>query len=379
MKLITLQKEDNILLKDTITDYSNPNYIYLPITMDANFKIAPKSYIHRGDLLYDLTYSPISGKILGLRECYSTAGFSKFLVIQNDFKEKTSKKLGVRKNFNMSKEEFLDLLSKYDNKLLNLFNNSFNKIIVNSIEEQPYVGNFMYINMYYSKETLDMLDALSDIFNINDIKIVLKDTDYNSVNSLNNIIGMYPNISLQFLPDKYLISRKENLDRYLNLKDNYLYLNLDDVYSLYQYIKRRKIKEEQIITITGNAIENPQVIKCKVGTSLYDLINSVIKIKDTDFVTLVSSLFNNQEIDYKRFIITNDLKVIYIMKKRSLEEHECIKCGKCNEICPVDIKVSNLVKNRPCNILQCVHCGLCTYICPSFININKYLDGDNHE
>ena len=55
MKLVTLQKPYNLILKDTITEYLNPNYIYLPINNDSKFEIDPKEYIYRGQLIYDLT------------------------------------------------------------------------------------------------------------------------------------------------------------------------------------------------------------------------------------------------------------------------------------------------------------------------------------
>ena len=380
MKLVTLKKDYNLLLKDTITEYLNPNFVYLPIKLETKFKIDPKGYIYRGEELYNYQYSPISGKILGLRECYSTYGFSKFLVVENDFKEKTINRLGVRKNLSkISRDELLNLLKEYDENFYNEFSKTFKKIMISGIEEQPYVGNFMYINTNYTKEILDMIDSLGDIFDINDINLLIKDTDYNSINSINNMIGMYNNVNVKFLPNKYLISHKDILSKFLNINEDFLYLNVEQVYDLYQYLKRRKTKEEKFITITGNAVNNPQVIKCKVGVSLSDIINDLIELNTDQFVMIENSLLTNKEINYKRYVITNDLRAIYIMKKEDIKEEECIRCGKCDEICPMKIKVSSLVNNKKCNKGSCIHCGLCSYICPSFIKINKYLDGDNNE
>ncbi|MBE6161387.1 MAG: hypothetical protein E7158_04125 [Firmicutes bacterium] len=380
MKLVTLKKEYDLLLKDTITEYLNPNFVYLPIKEETKLKIDPKGYVHRGEELYDLQYSPISGKILGIRECYSTFGFSKFLVVGNDFKEKTVNRLGVRKNLSkISKVELFELLKIYDEKMYNDFNMSFKKIMISGIEEQPYVGNFMYINVNYTKEILDMIDSLGDIFDINDINFLIKDTDYNSINSINDMIGMYNNVNVKFLPNKYLISHKDILSKFLNINEEFLYLNVEQIYDLYQYLKRRKPKEEKFITITGNAINNPQVIKCKVGVVLSDVINDLIELNTDQFVVVENSLLTNKELDYKRYIITNDLRAIYIMKKEKIKEEECIRCGKCDEICPMKIKVSSLVNNRKCSKDLCIHCGLCSYICPSYIKINRYLDGDSNE
>jgi electron transport complex protein RnfC len=380
MNLITIKKEYSILLKDTITEYLSPNYIYLPIEDNFDLQVNPKEYIYKGQLLYDLKYSPVSGNIKGIKECFNLYSKQKFLVIENDLKEKTKRKISIRKNVvQLSKEELLELLKEYNLDLYNRFNLDFNKIIINSIEDQPYVGNTMYININYNKEILEILDSLGQILNIDDIQIVVKDTDYNSINSLNSIIGLYPKIKLRFLPDKYLIGKKEILTEYLSIKEDFLYLNIEESYDLYNYLKRKKIKDEQIITVTGNAIKNPQIIKCKVGTSLDDILKNIIEFSEVDYDILLNSLLNNHPVSSKNIIITNNIKAIFIMKKRNIKPTECIRCGKCNDVCPFKINVFNLVNNKKCNINKCIKCGLCTYICPSYININEYLDGDSNE
>ena len=38
--LITLNKEYSVLLKDTVTEYLNPNYIYLPVNDDKSESVS---------------------------------------------------------------------------------------------------------------------------------------------------------------------------------------------------------------------------------------------------------------------------------------------------------------------------------------------------
>ena len=380
MKLITLKKEYKLILKDNITNYLNVNYIYLPITDNTRLKTNPKNYIYKNDLLYDLTRSPVSGKIVGVKDEYTVNGLQKMLVVQNDFKEKIANKVGMRKNINkIKKDSFLSLVKNYDQTIYNKLNRDFSKIVINSIEEQPYVANFIFINKDYNKEILDMVDAISNIFDVKDIQIIVKDTNYTTISTFNNMLGSYPNISLRLLPNKYLITKEENLEKILQIKNDYLYLDVEEIYYLYNYLKKNKYKDHKFLTITGNALDNPQVVMCKIGTSLEDIVKNIIEINTDDYVVLANSLLTNNIINVKDFIVTEELRAIFIMKKLNIVEERCIKCGKCSEICPSNIKVSNLVNKRKCDISNCINCGLCTYICPSNININKYLKGDNNE
>ncbi len=375
MNLITLNKEYSLLLKDTVTEYLNPNYIYLPVN-DDKLLINPKDYIYKGKEILKNKYSPISGRIVGLKNLTD----DKFLVVENDFKEKLENKVSLRKNLNkLNKEQLLELVKNFDLKLYEKLNCNFSKIIINCIEEQLYVGNYMFLVKEYSNELLEILNNISNILELKEITIIVKDTDYNIIDYLNNIVGIYPNINIKFLPNKYLISEKSILCKYLNINEHFIYLNIMELYNLYNFLKRKRIVEDKFLTITGNAIENPQVFKCKMYTKLDDIITNFIKFKSENYVIIVNNLLSNHFCDAKELIVTDDIDSIFIMKKREYKEKKCILCGKCNDICPVKIKVSNLINGKNCDYEDCIKCGLCNYICPSYININKYLEGGKNE
>ena len=375
MNLITLNKEYSLLLKDTVTEYLNPNYIYLPVN-DDKLLINPKDYIYKGKEILKNKYSPISGRIVGLKNLTD----DKFLVVENDFKEKLENKVSLRKNVNkMSKEQLLELVKNFDLKLYEKLNCNFSKIIINCIEEQLYVGNYMFLVKEYSNELLEILNNISNILELKEITIIVKDTDYNIIDYLNNIVGIYPNINIKFLPNKYLISEKSILCKYLNINEHFIYLNIMELYNLYNFLKRKRIVEDKFLTITGNAIENPQVFKCKMYTKLDDIITNFIEFKSENYVIIVNNLLSNHFCAAKELIVTEDIDSIFIMKKREYKEKKCILCGKCNDICPVKIKVSNLINGKNCDYEDCIKCGLCNYICPSYININKYLEGGKNE
>ena len=375
MSLITLNKEYSLLLKDTVTEYLNPNYIYLPVN-DDKLLLNPKDYIYKGKEILKNKYSPISGRIVGLKNLND----DKFLVVENDFKEKLENKVSLRKNLNkMSKDQLLELLKSFDLKLYEKLNCNFSKIIINCIEEQLYVGNYMFLVKEYSNELLEILNNISNILELKEITIIVKDTDYNIIDYLNNIVGIYPNVNIKFLPNKYLISKKSILSKYLNINEHFIYLSIMELYNLYNFLKRKRIVEDKFLTITGNAIENPQVFKCKMYTKLDDIITNFIKFKSENYVIIVNNLLSNHFCDAKELIVTEDIDSIFIMKKREYKEKKCILCGKCNDICPVKIKVSNLINGKNCDYKDCIKCGLCNYICPSYININKYLEGGKNE
>ena len=253
------------------------------------------------------------------------------------------------------------------------------KIVLNVAEEQPYLGNKEYIIKEYSKELLDLIDSIAQICGYNNIEILAKETDLRLINNLNNIIGSYPNMILKLIPNKYMITQKDILVKSMNMDENFIYLQLEELYDLYNYVIRKKHKENVLITITGTKISNPQVIKCKIGTLLSDLMKEYIETIDDNYVIILNSLITGINITDCNYVIDKNTRGIYIMDNIEISEEKCIKCGKCNEICPMNINVYNLVNNKKCDLKKCIKCGMCSYICPSYININKLIDGDRNE
>jgi electron transport complex protein RnfC len=58
--------------------------------------------------------------------------------------------------------------------------------------------------------------------------------------------------------------------------------------------------------------------------------------------------------------------------------HECISCGNCVKVCPVNLIPSVMAKQvnkakydeaEEWNILDCMECGSCSFVCPSKINL----------
>ena len=61
-------------------------------------------------------------------------------------------------------------------------------------------------------------------------------------------------------------------------------------------------------------------------------------------------------------------------------ERDCVSCGYCEDVCPVDSLPQNILRNVKGNdveeamkygLLDCTSCGVCTYVCPSKIDLSS--------
>jgi len=362
-------------------NYLDPDYIYIPIKENVKLKIKNHENVFKGSVIFtkdeDNYYSSISGTVIGATKVKDINNNElNAIVIENDFKEKRSKKIGTKKYINnYTKEEV--------NKLIKEFNVSTKEIkdkilIINGIDLDPFEQNYSFIIKKHAEKILECIDAICDIFKIKKCFFAIKNNDADNVNMLINNIGTYPNIHLKLLQDNYPIGKEELLVKHLtNDKQKKLgvtHLTIDEILSLYEVLKRNQPLCEKLIMLGGELVEEPIIINVKFGTLIKDIIENHVNNLANDYIVVANGLFIGHEINLNT-PLTNDIKSLFIIKKEEIKEQICINCGLCNKVCPIKInpkymnekndKLSKKYKEK------CINCGLCSYNCPSKINLTK--------
>lgn len=358
---------ENILMTD---------YIYIPYNEDMLLCIKEKDYIYKNELILKNEtkniYSTVSGNLLGLTNIDN----KRYLVIENDYKEKTEKRIVSRKNINnYKKEELNDLINKYN--VLDNFNIDSKVLIINGIDE----FNTELTNKIVLKENiikiLDTIDALIEIMNIKKCFLAVSNDDNECVSSLLNNLGTYPKIDLKLFKNDNIIGKKEilidKLTRYKNKKYTIQYLNIIDVLNIYNVLRKHIPRTSTYITITGDLCNINEVKKVNIGTNLADIINEY-GIKKTNNI-IINGLLNGIHIKNLNYIIDKNTRSIYINRNIKYSEAECINCGYCYKICPIKINPKYMYFNKDKKSKEykskCINCGMCSYVCPSKIDLNK--------
>lgn len=381
--LITLKKDYEIKLRSKVTIHNTPKYVFIPYDKKDNLLI--ETEVLKEQKLQEHIISPISGTIKGTKYCLTSNGaLVSCIAILNDYKEKFfQRKASIKDLSKVSFEKIvIDLKEAREFSLADKLWNSKPGcvIILNGIEDEPYVANEIFINKIYVDDILTTLDVIREKRNASDTKIVIKNNDRENIESFENHIGTFANMELDLVPDFYLIGKEEYLKEYLNIKESSLILKPSEIRKICQIVKRHRLITEHLFTISGDGIENPQIIEAKIGSSVKEIIESYIKINEKEVDFYINGLMTGRKLEIDNLIVTEELNSILIMKKDTLAEKECINCGKCVTVCPVHCNPKEVYEGHGKKYSQnCIDCGLCSYICPSFINLRKYLKGEENE
>lgn len=153
--------------------------------------------------------------------------------------------------------------------------------------------------------------------------------------------------------------------------------NVDTVVAIYRAVTEGRPLMERIVTVTGDAIENPQNYRVRIGMNYRELIEEAggFRGKPEKIVCGGPMMgFAMFDLDVPTTKTSTALLCLSRDEVSAMEHGPCINCGRCVEVCPGRVVPSRLadyaehfdeeafVKN---NGMECCECGCCSYVCPA--------------
>ena len=150
--------------------------------------------------------------------------------------------------------------------------------------------------------------------------------------------------------------------------------NVSTVKAISDAIQKGMPLIERITTVTGKYIPKPGNFIVKVGTNMADLIDYCGGISGENVTVKAGGpMMGFPQTELNVPIMKGSNGVIAIDTDVS-EPNECIKCGRCVDVCPMELKPLHYFKLvgaqdwqgcKDMNIMDCMECRCCEYICSS--------------
>ena len=145
----------------------------------------------------------------------------------------------------------------------------------------------------------------------------------------------------------------------------------DAVYEGMPLIKR-------IVTVSGNILMEPKNLMVPIGTSYNDLIEACGHSENPYKVLNGGPMMGAAQYDLSVPTIKacNAITVLGKKNKFSVEDSQCIRCGKCIDVCPMRLMPVLMYKAlytgdpeemKATNMMDCIECGCCAYNCPACV------------
>lgn len=260
-------------------------------------------------------------------------------------------------------------------------------ILVNGAECEPYLTSDYRLMMEEPEKLVGGLKVILQLFDNAKGVIGIENNKPEAIKKLQELVKGESRIEVCPLQTKYpqggersliyaVTGRKVNSSM-LPADAGCIVDNVDTVISVYNAVCKTTPLMRRVVTVTGDAIANPQNFQVKIGTNMQELIEAAGGFKTEPEKLIAGGPMMGMALFGTDIPVTKTNSALLCMSKDEVAanaETPCIRCGKCVSVCPshiVPVKMMKTALKGDCEAfekvggMECMECGSCTFICPA--------------
>ncbi len=267
-------------------------------------------------------------------------------------------------------------------------------LILNGCECEPFITSDHRIMLENGSEILMGLYIINKLLLPRDIYIGIEDNKKDAIEHLEKLIiemGFSNLFKIVSLKSKYPMGAEKLLIKTITgravpigglpMDVGVIVSNVATAKSIYDAVIEGKPLIERVVTVTGRVI-NPKNLRVRLGTVIGSLIEKCGGFRGEVNCLVCGGPMMGISIVDTDFPVTKGTNCVLVEKRRIQDEQNCINCGRCVDICPMNLMPLVYVRNAKSenfegcmeyHINNCIECGACAYVCPANIPIVGYI------
>ena len=260
-------------------------------------------------------------------------------------------------------------------------------VIVNAVECEPYLTSDHSLMLEKGEQILVGVTLLMKAVNVDKAVIGIENNKPDAIAHLQKLAANYKGIEVMPLQMKYpqggekqlidAVIHRQVKSGALPISEGALVQNVGTVYAVYEAVQKNKPLFERIVTVTGKALANPSNFLVRIGTPIRCLIEAAGGIpENTGKIIGGGPMMGKALINADVPVTKGSSGVLLLTKEESVRKpmHDCIRCGKCVNVCPMGLNPAFLMKYtvykrwdlaEANHIQDCIECGSCSFTCPA--------------
>ena len=380
-----------------------PNQVIIPMQQHIGAPCIPLvqvgDYVKRGQKIGDSeglcvpVHASVSGTVSAIeKRPHPTLGSVMAVVIDNDFQDNT-----MTNPLPTTPDEILGAIREAgvvgmggaafpgNVKALSAMGN-VDTLIANGCECEPYITADDSLLRTNPEQVLEGMMIIYNILKPQKVVLAVEDNKAQAIEKLNSFKAQYPEIEVRVLPTRYpqgsekqlvqAVTGREVLPGKLPVSVGCAVFNVSTFAAIYRAVRLGIPLTQRIVTISGEAIAQPQNFIVRIGTPFRTLVETAGGLNDkTERVISGGPMmgFAQSNLDAPVIKATNSILCLLKDENGAAENPVCLRCGKCVSACPMRLQplymyryvnAQRLDQLQKLNLMDCMECGSCAFTCP---------------
>ena len=260
-------------------------------------------------------------------------------------------------------------------------------IIINGAECEPYITADYRCMMEIPEQVISGLNLILSLFPKAKGVIGIEDNKPDAIAKMRELCKSESRIEVAELKTKYPQGAERSLiyaitGRAINsgmlpADAGCIVDNVATAIAIHEAVTMGKPLYESVVTVTGDAVNAPGNFKVKAGTNAAELVEAAggFKIRPEKVISggpMMGMALGTLDVPCGKTF--SSLLCFTKDEVAVCEPGNCIRCGRCVEVCPAGLmptKLSEVADHGDfalfdqLNGCECVECGCCSYVCPA--------------
>ncbi len=260
-------------------------------------------------------------------------------------------------------------------------------LLINGIECEPYLTSDHRMMLEKGEQVMVGVQILMKALGVDHAFIGIEKNKPDAIIHLTKLTADFPGIKVISLKVKYPQGGEKQLikaivDREvpsggLPIDVGAVVHNVGTAFAVYEAVQKNKPLIERIVTITGKNVKKPANFRVRLGTPVADLVEACGGVPDNtgkiiNGGPMMGKALANLDVPVTKG--TSGLVLVPEPESRRKPVMNCIRCGKCTQVCPMGLEPYLLMTYAELKrfddlerdqVLDCIECGSCSYTCPA--------------
>ena len=259
-------------------------------------------------------------------------------------------------------------------------------LIANACECEPYITADDSLLRTNPEQVLEGMLILRHVLKPERVVLAVEDNKAEAIEKLRGLLKDYPGVELAVLPTRYPQGSEKQLIQSLTRREvppgqlptavGCAVFNVSTYAAIYRAVRLGMPLIQRIVTISGEAIAQPQNFIVRIGTPFHDLVEAAGGLHDTtERVISGGPMMGIAQSELSVPVIKATNSILCLLKdvNGAAENPVCLRCGKCVSVCPMRLQplymyrftnAGKVEELKRLNILDCMECGCCAFTCP---------------